>query len=73
MHYRNALEVAARRGLTVGERGVVGSRMVEVDRASGGKGEGGRDPRLAGNQAPPEDKSRIGVINDCGVINCGLH
>lgn len=36
--------------------------------------EGGRDPRLAGNQAPPEeDKSRIGVINDCGVINCGLH
>lgn len=56
MHYRNALEVAAaaaRRGLTVGERGVVGSRMVEVDRASGGTGEGGRDPRLAGNQAPP--------------------
>lgn len=53
MHYRNVLEVAARRGLTVGERGVVGSRMVEVDRASGGTGEGGRDPRLAGNQAPP--------------------
>lgn len=31
-----------------------------------------RISRLAGYEVR-EDKSRIGVINDSGVINCGLH
>lgn len=30
-------------------------------------------PRLAGSEAPARISPRIGVINDRGVINCGLH
>lgn len=54
-------------------RGVVGSRSRLIAPGAGTEERVERDPLLAGKQAPPEDKSRIGVINDRGVINCGLH
>ena len=40
---------------------------------SGDRRLGRGNPRLAGLRGIREDKSRIGVINDSGVINCGLH
>lgn len=40
---------------------------------SGDRRLGGENPRRLAGCEVREDKSRIGVINDSGVINCGLH
>lgn len=54
-----------------GERGVVGSRSRLIAPRRGNERVAGTPGWLVARHH--EDKSRIGVINDCGVINCGLH